>query len=209
MNTVKPSLVCPQTQEEGCHQVSQEGKHQGIPGRRGMAGAEGVLSHHWAHRAVLISISTHPQHLSLFSHSATSRPPGHSSWLSSMLTWAPLFLVASSGPEMTGACSISHIHQALRMWPESTSLPMARALKPPVHMDQNPGSKPNPQSQGGQCWGGVGSQQSKSHHRPAGSHCSLLPALASTVSGMFPVLWSESGTGAFSNAGTDACGCGV
>lgn len=79
------------------------GETQGGPGWGGMAGTEGgpptTGRTVWSSSA---SLPTPSISLALFSHSATSRPPVNSSWLSSTLTWAPTGSGgASSGPEMT------------------------------------------------------------------------------------------------------------
>lgn len=180
MNTVKPSLVCPQTQEEGCHHISQEGKHQGIPGRRGMAGAEGGSpTTGCTVRSSSASLPTPSISLALFSHSATSRPPVSSSWLSSMLTWAPLGSGgASSGPEMTGACSISHgpsLTGALRdVGLRATFSAHGQGLEASSAHGPEPWIQAQPSVPG---WTVLGEEWGPSRASPitgpAGSHCSL------------------------------------
>lgn len=103
------------------------------------------------HAATLASLPTPSISLALFSHSPTSRPLVNSSWLSSMLTWAPAGSdEASSRPEMTDVLcfpeSVSHLGPEGPR-PKPPSLPTARTLRLLVWMALNSGSRPNAQPQ--------------------------------------------------------------
>ena len=153
------------------------GETPGVPGRGGMAGAEG--GHPTTGHTVQPSSESLPTpsiSLALFSHSATSRPPVSSSWLSSMLAWAPPGSGgASSGPEMTEACSISHSPSptgALRdvglratFSAHGQDLEASTAHGPEPWIQAQPSVPGGTQSGLDSAGGGAGSQQSKSHHR--------------------------------------------
>lgn len=97
----QPHSVLPTAQGECCGHMPQGGT-QGVPeqgwGRK-------RPSDHWAlwpSPVTMASLPTLSISLALFSHSPTSRPLVSSSWLSSMLTWAPTGSgEASSRPGMT------------------------------------------------------------------------------------------------------------